>query len=117
MVYFRQDGAPLYFASEVRNCSDEVIHWQWLSAGDKSNGRPPRSRNLSSLDFFIWGHLMSLVYCIRPRTINDLTENTSICAAFRDSTPQTSECVRCRVQHHINLCKQQETRQFKHMFP
>jgi hypothetical protein len=26
MVYFRQDGALLHFASEVRNWSDEVIH-------------------------------------------------------------------------------------------
>jgi hypothetical protein len=35
---------------------------------------PPRSPDLSTCDFFLWGYLKSLVYTHKPRTSNDLKE-------------------------------------------
>jgi hypothetical protein len=35
---------------------------------------PPRSRDLSTCDFFLWGYLKSCVYTHKPRTLNDLKE-------------------------------------------
>jgi hypothetical protein len=52
LVYFRQEGAPLHFAGEVRNWLDEVIHGQWIGRRGQIEW-PPRSPNLSSLEFFI----------------------------------------------------------------
>ena len=35
---------------------------------------PPRSPDLSTCDFFIWGYLKSRVYIHKPLTLNDLKE-------------------------------------------
>jgi hypothetical protein len=88
LVYFRQEGAPLHFAGDVRNWLGEVIHGRWIGRRGKIEWSP-RSPNLSSLDLSIWGNLKSLVYHVRPRAINDLTVNTGVCAAYRGSTPHT----------------------------
>ena len=36
---------------------------------------PPRSCDLMSLDFFLWGHIKSLVYANKPATLDDLKDN------------------------------------------
>ena len=35
---------------------------------------PPRSPDLSTCDFFLWGYLKPRVYTHKPRTLNDLKE-------------------------------------------
>ena len=71
LVDFRQDGASLLFVGEVWNWLNEVIHGRWIGRRGQIEW-PPRSPNLSSLDFFLWGHLKSLVYHNHPRTIDDV---------------------------------------------
>ena len=36
---------------------------------------PPLSCDLTPLDFFLWGHLKSLVYANKPATLDDLKDN------------------------------------------
>ena len=36
---------------------------------------PPRSCVLTPLDFFLWGHIKSLVYANKPATLDDLKDN------------------------------------------
>ena len=36
---------------------------------------PPRSCDLTPLDFFLWGHIKSLVYANKPETLGDLKDN------------------------------------------
>ena len=35
----------------------------------------PRSCDLTPLDFFLWGHIKSLVYANKPATLDDLKDN------------------------------------------
>ena len=36
---------------------------------------PPRSCDLTPMDFFLWGHIKSLVYANKPATLDDLKDN------------------------------------------
>ena len=36
---------------------------------------PTRSCDLTSLDFFLWGHIKPLVYANKPATLDDLKDN------------------------------------------
>ena len=36
---------------------------------------PPRSCDLTPLDFFLWGHIKSLVYANKPATLDNLKDN------------------------------------------
>jgi len=46
---------------------------------------PPRSPDLSTCDFFLWGYLKSRVYTQKTRTLNDLKEaiRQEICPIHR----------------------------------
>jgi hypothetical protein len=38
---------------------------------------PPKSLDLTSSDFFLWGLLKDMVYANKPRTLQDLKDNIS----------------------------------------
>lgn len=75
-LYWQQDGAPVH-------CTDANMRYLDNQFGDRIIGRrciqgrewPPRSPDLSPLDFCLWGFLKSKVYNPRPGTLNALEAN------------------------------------------
>lgn len=73
-MWFQQDGAPCHFATETIDLLEEKFGGSIIAR----NGPvpwPPRSCDLTPLDFFLWGYLKSLVYANKPQTIEDLKTN------------------------------------------
>ncbi|GFX37758.1 uncharacterized protein TNCV_3116081 [Trichonephila clavipes] len=52
---------------------------------------PPRSCDLTPLDYFLWGYVKSLVYANKPQTLDHLEDN--ICRVIADIRPQMLEKV------------------------
>ncbi|GFV55085.1 DUF4817 domain-containing protein [Trichonephila clavipes] len=52
---------------------------------------PPRSRDLTPLDYFLWGYVKSLVYADKPQTLDHLEDN--IRRVMADIRPQMLEKV------------------------
>ncbi|GFU25519.1 DUF4817 domain-containing protein [Trichonephila clavipes] len=52
---------------------------------------PPRSCDLTPLDYFLWGYVKSLVYEDKPQTLDHLEDN--ICRVIADIRPQMLEKV------------------------
>ncbi|GFX29861.1 transposable element Tc3 transposase [Trichonephila clavipes] len=52
---------------------------------------PPRSCDLTPLDYFLWGYVKSLVYADKPQTLDDLEDN--IRRVIADIRPQMLEKV------------------------
>ncbi|GFV13824.1 hypothetical protein TNCV_3695361 [Trichonephila clavipes] len=52
---------------------------------------PPRSCDLTPLDYFLWGYVKSLVYADKPQTLDHLEDN--IRRVIADIRPQMSEKV------------------------
>ncbi|GFS58978.1 hypothetical protein TNCV_69001 [Trichonephila clavipes] len=52
---------------------------------------PPRSCDLTPLDYFLWGYVKSLVYADKPQTLDHLEDN--IRRVIADIRPQTLEKV------------------------
>ncbi|GFT60090.1 uncharacterized protein TNCV_2687581 [Trichonephila clavipes] len=52
---------------------------------------PPRSCNLTPLDYFLWGYVKSLVYADKPKTLDHLEDN--IRRVIADIWPQMLEKV------------------------
>lgn len=61
IMWFQQDGAPAHFRREVRELLNSTYGDQWIGREGPIRW-PPRSPDLTSLDFFLWGHLKNLVY-------------------------------------------------------
>ena len=49
---YQQDGAPPHYALEVRNFLNDNFPGQWIGRGSETIAWPPRSPDLTPLDFF-----------------------------------------------------------------
>lgn len=73
-MWFQQDGATCHTANETMNLLASKFRGRILSRNGDANW-PPRSCDLTPLDYFLWGYVKSKVYANNPQTIHDLKEN------------------------------------------
>jgi hypothetical protein len=57
-----QDGAPPHWALSVRNFLEETFPARWMGRGSPYYAWPPRSPDLTPVDYFFWGDLKRRVY-------------------------------------------------------
>ena len=63
---------------------------RWIGRGgpnDRNITWPPRSPDLTPLDFYLWGHIKSLVYVKNYENLTD--QKSFISAAFQEVTQET----------------------------
>ena len=73
-MWFQQDGAT----SHTVRVTIDLLKGKFGERVISKNGPvewPPRSCDLTPLDFFLWGHIKSLVYANKPATLADLKDN------------------------------------------
>ena len=70
-VIFQQDGAPPHWALEVRRTLDKTFPARWIGWGGPP-AWPPRSPDMTPLDFFLWGYVTDQVYSTRVIDHDDL---------------------------------------------
>lgn len=73
-MWFHQDGATCHTAQTTIDILHERFEGRVISRRGDVNW-PPRSCDLTPLDFFLWGFLKSQVYANRPQTTGDLKMN------------------------------------------
>ncbi|KAA6386810.1 MAG: putative transposable element tc3 transposase [Streblomastix strix] len=71
--YFQQDGAPAHYEHNVRDLLDEEFPRRWIGRSGPIEW-PPRSPDLTPLDYWLWGILRDGVYSPRPKTLEGLRE-------------------------------------------
>ena len=84
-ILFMQDGAPPHWSKIVRDWMNTNLPQRWIGRGsddDENIPWPPRSPDLTPMDFFLWGYIKSKVYVRNYATLEDL--KASITAAFQD---------------------------------
>ena len=60
-MWFQQDGAPAHYTLEVQEFLNKTYPARWIGRGGPV-AWPPRSPDLTPLDFFSWGYIKSLIY-------------------------------------------------------
>jgi len=60
-MYFQHDGVPPHYTRHVREYLNESFRNRWLGRGGPI-AWPPRSPDLTPLDYYLWGHMNTLVY-------------------------------------------------------
>ena len=79
-LVFQQDGAPGHYALRIRQLLDRELPGRWMGRGSARHPAPvawpPRSPDLTPLDFWVWGHLKQQIFTqdFRPRTIDELKD-------------------------------------------
>ncbi|GFW51322.1 DUF4817 domain-containing protein [Trichonephila clavipes] len=87
---FQQDGATCPTARAIIDLLKDTFGDHLISRFGPVN-RPPRSCDLTPLDYFLWGYVKSLVYADKPQTLDHLEDN--ICRVIAYIRPQMLEKV------------------------
>ncbi|GFT82690.1 putative DD41D transposase [Trichonephila clavipes] len=89
-LWFRQDGATCHTAHATIDLMKDTFGDRLISRFGPVNW-PPRSCDLTPLDYFLWGYVKSLVYADKPQTLDHLEDNIRLVIA--DIRPQMLEKV------------------------
>ena len=73
-VYLQQDGAMCHTSGETIVLLREKFPG-WVISRNDDNSWPPRSCDLTPLDFFLWGYVRDKVYADAPQSIQELKGN------------------------------------------
>lgn len=109
---FQQDGAPPHWGINVRNILDEVFPQRWIGRGGPTEW-PPRSPDLTPLDFFLWGYLKTKVYRTPVQNLQELqTRIEQECALIEDEMIQNAVE---NVYYRLAYCQEVNGLQFEHL--
>ncbi|GFT88499.1 putative transposable element [Trichonephila clavipes] len=89
-LWFQQDGATCHTARATIDLLKDTFCDRLISRFGPVNW-PPRSCDLTPLDYFLWGYVMSLVYEDKPQMLDHLEDNIRLVIA--DIRPQMLEKV------------------------
>ncbi|GFX68347.1 putative DD41D transposase [Trichonephila clavipes] len=73
-LWFQQDGATCHTARATIDLLKDTFGDRLISRFGPVNW-PPRSCDLTPLDYFLWGYVKSLVYADEPQTLDHLEDN------------------------------------------
>ncbi|GFX26548.1 uncharacterized protein TNCV_4535601 [Trichonephila clavipes] len=73
-LWFQQDGATCHTARATIDLLKDTLGDRLISRFGPVNW-PPRSCDLTPLDYFLWGYVKSLVYADKPQTLGYLEDN------------------------------------------
>lgn len=102
-AWWFQDGAPAHRRNIVRDRLQALFQDRVVGLGH-AHEWPPRSPDLTPLDFFLWGYLKSKVYQTVPRNLNDLRQRITrevtalrrlhfVRRAFNDMRARAQRCL------------------------
>jgi hypothetical protein len=74
---------------------------------------PPRSPDLTPIDFFLWGHLKGSAYVNKPHTLDELWEN--IWREIQVVTPEVLAATYRNMQHCVQLSIDAQGGHFQHL--
>ncbi|GFY32702.1 DUF4817 domain-containing protein [Trichonephila clavipes] len=89
-LWFQQDGATCHTARATIDLLKDTFGDRLISRFGPVNW-PPRSCDLTPLNYFLWGYVKSLVYANKPQTLDYLEDN--IRRVIADIRPQMLEKV------------------------
>lgn len=113
-LWLMHDGAPPHFSLVARQYLDQNYAARWIGrAGPQS--WPPRSPDMNPLDFFVWGHLKSLVYKTPIQNVEDLRNRIQESCAIIRNTLGIFERVRQSMLRRTNACIEVGGGHFQHL--
>lgn len=111
-MWFQQDGAPPHYGHNVREWLDARYPNHWIGRGAPLPW-PPRSPDLTPMDFFLWGYIKSLVYETEPLNVEDLKGRIRV--AMGTITPAMLRSVRRSLTTRLEECLANDGQHFEHL--
>jgi len=102
-MWLQHDGAPPHFSRQVTAFLNNSYHDRWIGRGGPVSW-PPRSPDLTPLDYFLWGHMKSMVYAKQSHNRDELINRIMDAATqIRNSPGMVEQAVRSLLRR-ARLC-------------
>lgn len=111
-MFYQHDGAPPHYHINVRNYLNRAYENKWIGRGAVVPW-PPRSPDITPLDFFLWGYVKELVY--QTPIENEQHLRNRIEEACRSITPQMLARVRRSFLRRLEECETNNGGHFEHL--
>lgn len=113
-LIWQQDGAPAHNTLAVRAFLNKLYGDNWFGTHSPKMQWPPRSPDLSVLDFFFWGYLKNEVYKEELKNVEELkTKITECCKNIKSSV--ISKATSTEVMKRLSFCLAENGKQFEHL--
>lgn len=110
-IIFQHDGCPAHYSLAVREYLNNTFPNSWIGRGGPIPW-PPRSPDLTPLDFYVWGRAKDLVYTTEVSTREELI--TRIDAAFEAMKQEMLlRTTTVEIRNRCRACIANEGRQFE----
>lgn len=113
-MWFQHDGAPAHFSIAARQVLQNNYRNRWIGRGGPLPW-PPRSPDLTPLDFFFWGHMKSIVYETPVESGEDLIARIAIAAGDISDDPRMVARVHSSLLNRCRLCIRVNGRHFEQL--
>ena len=113
-LWFQHDGAPAHYDLNVRRFLDQQFPNRWIGRGGAVSW-PPRSPDLTPLDFFLWGHMKSLIYATPVESEEDLVARIAVAAGEIAGNPEMFGNVRNSLRRRCRACVDVNGRNFEQL--
>ena len=109
-MLFQQDACPSHTSRMARAVLNDMFPKKWIGKFGPINF-PPRSPDLTVLDYFLWGRIKNLVYNTRPTTRDDMINR--ITEAIQSLNEAEILRATNSFQRRVNLCIGARGQQFE----
>jgi hypothetical protein len=109
-----RDGAPVHFSRAVRDVLNNTYHDRWIGRGGPS-AWPPRSPELNPPDFYLWGHLKTLVYAAPVDNEKALHHRIADACQTIRNYPGIFARMRRAMMRRVEACIESHGRHFEHL--
>lgn len=112
-IIFQQDGHPAHTSIVARTILNRKFPNRWIGKYSNFQEWPPRSPDLTPLDFFLWGYLKDQVYQTLPHNRDDLINR--IQTASLQISPEMLRGVRESFVRRVALCEEHDGGYFEYL--
>ena len=112
--WLQHDGCPAHNYRDVRAHLDQRYPGRWIGRGGPVLW-PPRSPDLTPLDFILWGAMEAHVYETPVETVEDLVARIVLAGEAVRGDPGVCERVRQAWLHRCQKCIEQNGGQIEHV--
>lgn len=111
-AWYQHDGAPVHNTREVGEILNRIFEDRWI-ATNGSFEWPPRSPDLTPMDFYVWGRIKSMVYSSEPTTKENMKQRVR--AAFSSLGAAEIRRATQSVSDRVQKCLAANGHQFEHL--
>lgn len=101
--WYQLDGAPAHCGAEIENFLNNAFEDRWIGRFGPWRW-PPRSPDLTPLDFFLWGYIKGLVYSTPVLTREELIDRIRTAFASLDDGVLVRQATSAGVNNRILDC-------------